>query len=400
MSRNKRWIAVVALGALSLAACGGTSSTGEASDRVSLRVTTPIGGPDGLYNAPVVEYLDAVSKSTNGAVEHEFFYEGSLAAGDEIPSALESGVADMAVMVTSFTPADFPVDTWVSQLAFEGDLGVPALVMQRSAAILDWWYSHEEIMEAEFGAKNIKALTPGVAPSPSYHLLCTEPVTTLEEARGKQVRTPGPAWAAEADAFGMTAVSIPGYEMYEAMQRGVVDCGMTDAPDIVSSGFWDVGKHYTSVGLTGFTSMGLFFNQDSWEAMSPEIQEAFVDNLPIYFAGLAERSVATQHQFVSEGADKDVEFYTAGTDMENALASHRDELLSDLTANPPTSVSDPRGVIADYQDSHDRWATIITDELGYPDATTWTDWVDENSGELDFDATPWAERVVEEIYRD
>lgn len=403
-------LGLAAAGALVLSACGASGTSGggggAAADTdapgggdaqpVKLTVTTTIGGPDTYHNIPIANYLDAVKEASGGAIDYEFTYANGIVPPAEVGAAVGNGTVDLALVVTSYNPAEFPVSNWLSNLAFAGEAGPPAMNLERSAAGLEWWWTHEEERTADFTDQGLMPLTPAVNAHNAYQLLCTSPVTTLEEAKGKSVRTPGTAWADTAAALGMEAVSLPGAEMYEALQRGIVDCVMADAPDMLNSQLVEVATDYTAMDLPGFTPIGVFMNQATWDKFSTEQQQIFWDQIPIYIESLSRLGVELQEELLqTEG----VEFHTPEADLADAVQQHQAKVLADAVDNAPAQVKDPQEAVDSYVALHEKWSGIVIGDLGVASSDTWSSWVEGGGSSADIDFKAYGDRVVDEVLK-
>lgn len=192
----------------------------------------------------------------------------------------------------------------------------------------------------------------------------------------------------------MSPVSLPGAEIYESLQRGIVDCAMADAPDVLSSQLTEVAQHYTAVNLAGFTPYGIFMNQDTWESLPLDLQQIMWDELTVYVATLTEQGIALQEELLET---ENMTFHTAAQDLTDAVEAHHAEVLSEMVSTAPGSLADPESDLESYQELHEKWNGIVVDEMGVESAETWAEWQD-NGGTLDdIDLEAYADRVMSEI---
>lgn len=101
-------------------------------------------------------------------------------------------------------------------------------------------------------------------------MICNGPVSTPEQAVGKIVRTGGVPWMAETEKLGMTHAFLPTTELYEALQRGVIDCGVLSANTIFESGLTEVTTATMLADWGPSAGSQIGFNKDSWDALPPE----------------------------------------------------------------------------------------------------------------------------------
>src|SRR3546814_2387778 len=74
-----------------------------------------------------------------------------------------------------------------------------------------------------------------------YHLLCTKAVKSLADLKGLKVRAASSS-AALVQALGATPVNVAVTEIYEALQRGQVDCTLGPIPHLKNYALADIDR--------------------------------------------------------------------------------------------------------------------------------------------------------------
>ncbi|MFO1188256.1 MAG: hypothetical protein U1E97_01345, partial [Alphaproteobacteria bacterium] len=120
----------------------------------------------------------------------------------------------------------------------------------------------------------------GALSTPPYALLTRTKVSTIEEVKGKKLRSGGPLWNRWAAAVGAVAASMPGDEMYDAIGRGLLDGSIVSVASLKNFQLWDVTKHVTLISLGTYhsataTTMSLAF----WRKLSADNRRAIINNL-------------------------------------------------------------------------------------------------------------------------
>lgn len=389
--------AIAGITALSLAACGGsgTSAGGADGDVVNLSVTTTIGGPDGFHNVPISDFLDEVTEATDGNVTYDFHYANSIVPPAEIPAAMADGTVDTGLVITSYNPAEFPISNWLSQLGFAGDSGAPAMALERAAATTNWWFDNPDAAQADFVDKGLIPLTPGFNAITSYHLICTEPVTNLAEARGKSVRTGGEAWADIAESIGMSPVSLPGAEMYEALQRGIVDCAMVGGADMVDSSLFEVAKHYTTMNLPGFTPYGIFISKQTWDGLDETTKDAIWESVHAYIESLTLAGMELESSLFDQPG---MEFHEMDSDLADAVARHQEQVRDTAAETAPAALPDPQAAVDSFFSLNEQWSDTVSNDLGVPSENSWAAWFESGGQISDIDVEEYSSRMTETIY--
>jgi TRAP-type C4-dicarboxylate transport system substrate-binding protein len=207
---------------------------------------------------------------------------GAVVSGETALSSVENGLVDGAAIAASYTPHDLPINGGlIPSLAFlHGDSRV------LSAAVADLVLLNcSECLEE---VKNHNMVVFGPFATARYDLACRNEVKTAADLRGLRVRVPGEAWSHMAVAMGMTPASMSGNELYEALQRGTVDCNFTTVDLLQTMSLGEVSPHITQMPAGNlFSPLLMTLNLDLWRGFDPETQDAFIAASPAAVAGQA-----------------------------------------------------------------------------------------------------------------
>jgi TRAP-type C4-dicarboxylate transport system substrate-binding protein len=128
----------------------------------------------------------------------------------------------------------------------------------------------DERLQSKFNAK-VMTLWP-FGPQVFY---CNSPIETLSDLAGLKVRSFTPSMSAMLEHFGATPVTLQFSEVYPALQRGVVACGVT-SPTSGNTGNWpEVTTHFLPLSVSG-SVQGHFINLDKWKSFTAEQQAALI----------------------------------------------------------------------------------------------------------------------------
>ncbi len=214
-------------------------------------------------------FADELEKRTNGRYKINIFWSGTLAKVKEIPWAVRDGLADMGDLVTPYFPDNFPIN----------NVGCFVVPMGLTTAELGkaYYYLHEKYPEfkKEFTDQNLVAI--GFRPLESYGILTRDPRRTLAELKGAKTRTFGKAWPAFIKAMGGVPVSLATPEMYEAMERGVLQA---TPMGITLANRWKVDQvaKYLMGPITPIMGHILLMNLEAHEKLPADVR-AIMDGL-------------------------------------------------------------------------------------------------------------------------
>jgi TRAP-type transport system periplasmic protein len=159
--------------------------------------------PQGAGDAQSIStqwFVDEFKARTSGKHEIEVFWGGSVAKTREIPDSLAAGVGDFGDIVTPYFPDKFPLNNAVGFF-----IPQPNSTIEISNLMEEWHATYPQFAE-ELAQQNLKAV--GYRPLESYGLLCTSPVRSIADLKGKRIRTYGFAYPALMEALGATPVSV------------------------------------------------------------------------------------------------------------------------------------------------------------------------------------------------
>ncbi|WP_053078913.1 TRAP transporter substrate-binding protein [Puniceibacterium sp. IMCC21224] len=102
---------------------------------------------------------------------------------------------------------------------------------------------------------------------------CNEPVNSITDLKGRKVRVSGAPAADTLDQLGATAVNLTGGEVYQALQRGLVNCGSTGSTYGYSTKWHEVANHLYNFPLGSYSQVVQVANKTFWDTLSAEDQD-------------------------------------------------------------------------------------------------------------------------------
>jgi TRAP-type mannitol/chloroaromatic compound transport system substrate-binding protein len=140
-----------------------------------------------------------------------------------------------------------------------------------------------------------------------------KPVTSLEQLKGMKVRLPGGMVAEVFEKFGVSTTSMPGSDIYPALEKGTIDAADYVGPAINwDLGFSEVTKHIICMGPPGQTSlyqpvdlMDLTVNMGVWKRLSKKMQVFFEEQVQTYsvhhFVSIQKADLQAMDKFLKSG---------------------------------------------------------------------------------------------------
>lgn len=275
----------MAFSCLLLAACnGGAAPEGSAEEEVAAddqaapdgeevpaevtAVTLNLGHPfpasHPIQVGAIEPFIEEVGEVTNGTVTIEIVPGGALGAG---PSAYENtvvGAQDLGWALQGYTPGRFPISEVVE---------MPFTFATASDATDALWKLYEEFPEFQEEYADVHVLGLWTHDSGGLWTSSGNQVSSMEAIAGLTLRAPGPMQNDLISQLGGSPVGMPAPELYDSLERGVIDGLMIAASGLESFNLFEVLDHGVKCNCY-VAAQFLVVNSDTWESLSPEQQTA------------------------------------------------------------------------------------------------------------------------------
>ncbi|WP_102346400.1 TRAP transporter substrate-binding protein [Bacillus sp. Marseille-P3661] len=279
---------------------GGEKSNSETSD-VKLEfkmghMNSPNHVQDSMAMTP---FSEEVAELTGGAVNFKVFPGGALGGPKETYDNIVTGIMDAGWGLQGYNAGKFPIHS-VLHLPFlaNGDGASLSVVAQKL-------YDQFPEIQAEYS--DVQPLWFHAA-DPYAIITKDKAVRSFEDIKGLKLRTPSVEGSKMLEAWGATPVSLPAPEIYDAMQKGVIDGGVLPVAAINDFTLTDV-VDYVTLGNFNTSLFYVVMNKDSWNKVPAEQQEKMKELMGVPMAQRAGEAFDFQkEQAEKESKDAGVEF--------------------------------------------------------------------------------------------
>ena len=249
-----------------------------------------------------------------------------------------------------------------------------------------------EIMDT-YESMGVSVLRP-VMFETSNALMCAEPVTSLDDFSGKQIRVGSAADLAIVESMGGSPVSMPFVEAYEALQRNTIDCTLGGMRIGAEYGFLEVAPHVTlpSDAAWGRSPTAVVAGP-GYQELPLAAQQVIFDAYAQSNARSLEASVAFNADAVDMIGENGGEIRRLGDDGEEALSGAIDDLRAETGGS---TALDGEDVSNRLDEAYDKWLAIAEEE-GHVDTGDYVGFAEDFASEP-VDLSTYGERMFEEIY--
>jgi TRAP-type C4-dicarboxylate transport system substrate-binding protein len=259
---------MIKLARVFVAAFAAALLSGSVSWAQELRLSTFVPPVHVIYREILVPWANEVSKATGGEVKVTLY--PSMQLGGKAPELFRQavdGVADIVFTLPGYTSPAFPRTQMIELPGLKPD-GVAATNMMWD--LLDPYllpeYEGVKVI-ALWGAEDAGLMSRGAA------------IRSLADLKGKRMRAPSAAQAKQLEVMGAVPIAMPITEVYQSLERGVVDGAMLPFSTIPDFRLGEVAKGYTIAGpLFGRSSYLVAMNKKKYDSLSPKARAA-IDRL-------------------------------------------------------------------------------------------------------------------------
>ncbi len=213
------------------------------------------------YNDREAPFWRGLPKATGGQIISTIgSYSEFGLKGFEIMRMLKSGVFDYAYGLPGYVAAENAI--------FEGgDLSSVTQDIDTQRKVAEAYFPTLEKAFAEI--YNAKLLQ--LYPFPSQVLYCRDEIKGLEDLKGKKIRVYATTLGDFVEGVGGTSVTVPFGEVIPALEKGVVDCGITGTMSAYTAKWYQAANYVYTMRVGWGLAFGAM-NMDKWNSMTKEQQ--------------------------------------------------------------------------------------------------------------------------------
>lgn len=266
-----------------------------------------------VYTKTFLAMVDDINKRGEGVVEINVRGGPEAIAMFEQPNAVRDGVVDMVHTPGSFYGASVPeIDAMVASRV------TPMQARENGgAALMD--AAHQE----RFNVRHLGWIDGGI----KFHIYNAQPFKFDEQGvinlTGVKLRD-NPIYHAFFEALNATTASMAATEVYAALEKGVVDAAAWTSIGLMDLK-WDKFLKYRIDPEFYNTDIGVIFNKDSWDALSPESQEIIQSTVIEWEAKSWEARQKDKEADAIELKNRGMEFVSMSEEASNAYLGMADD---------------------------------------------------------------------------
>lgn len=210
---------------------------------------------------------EILAETGNYQIEWNEAFGGQLYKANATLSSVEEGITDVGWVFSFLEQAKLPLSQASSNAPFS--TSNPALQLEVHMELLET----NEAFQNEWEQHNLKVL--GLTGTDLYDLYTKEPLTGIDDIDGMKLSAPGVLgnWLR---GTGANAVDGALTTFYTDVQTGVSDGALTLALGALPIKLYEVAPYINRFDAGGAFSGAVAINQDSWDGLPEDVQNAMV----------------------------------------------------------------------------------------------------------------------------
>jgi TRAP-type transport system periplasmic protein len=363
-----RWGCAVLAAAIGLAS--GAEGLPRAAAQQELLYGSWLPAVEGLNSRSLPLVFKQIEDETKGAIKWRLLAGGQIADGKTTFSAVRDGLMQAGLGISTYAPNLVPSNALLFSTLLPGTDVIAATGASSETLLLHCPSCLEEY-------RKVNAIPLGGAAVAASYLLCTKPVRTVEDLKGKRVRIVG-AGVELVKLAGAIPIGVTLTETVGLLQRGGVDCA-NGAPDWLKSlGYGEFTKYVVDypLGMIG-PSHPLMISRDTFHKMTPAQKTVHLR------AAARLAAVHTIGNFIIKNEESyayamekmGVQKVTVGKDFDELMAQYKAiERERNAKVAKGFGVADPDAILDAYAKAAEKWRRLSRDIGRDPDTFTEVLW--------------------------
>ncbi|MDO6966669.1 TRAP transporter substrate-binding protein [Rhizobium alvei] len=221
----------------------------------------------GFYSSKILQaWIDKINPKLSEGNQFKLYPGAILGAPPAQAELVKNGVADVALVVPTYTPGVFPLSGVVEVPGIASTSIVGTQILNTLA--------DEGALEKEYGEYKIIALFT----TPSYRfLMAGDGIRKPGDLKGMKLRTPSQFGSTLFGLLGASGVTIPAPQVYENLERGVVSGAVWVMDAYKTFRLDEVAPSITTVRFTA-QPMAILMNKATYESL-PEADRKVLDEM-------------------------------------------------------------------------------------------------------------------------
>jgi len=240
----------------------GASAQGQAAPPIELKFAHWLSTMHELHTDIYIPFAKEIEEKTKGRVKISIYPGEALGKAKDHYDMAVRGIADITIHMPGYTPGRFPLSSVVD---------LPIQISSSRVGSLVFNDLYHKYLKSEYpGVKVLWSYTT----DPFEFMMSKKTVKTLADLKGQRMRSGSPQMTVFLRDLGISPINMPVSEVYESLQRGLLDGAFTSFTALRSFKLFEVVRTVTVANVCCGPSV-IIMNPKSWEKLPKDIQNIF-----------------------------------------------------------------------------------------------------------------------------
>lgn len=301
-------------------------------------------------------FFDDLNRESS-SMKWEMHVAGAMGGARDLLAGVRDGIVHGGHIVDVYTPSELPRSNVIAQLALISLESLAGTAAANETLLVDCASCLDEMRDQGVVPLAYYSTTPQV-------LMCNREVDGLSALQNQKVRSVGPIGVAYKN-LGAVPVNTAMTELYDALQRGQVDCASGAEAWLKDMRLNEVVEAvYDYPFATYISSMPFNMNAEAWDGLSDADKQLIANRLPGLSADWAYVYVDEQLAARDAAQAAGVEYRKMPDDIIAAVEAYRTQERERVVAwGQGRGIDDAEQIVATFMENLDKWEGLMT-EIG------------------------------------
>jgi TRAP-type C4-dicarboxylate transport system substrate-binding protein len=219
-----------------------------------------------IWTDVIMPWAQEVAKLSNNQLTVRLFPAMQLGGRPpDLYRQVVQGISDITFTLPGYTSNDFPMMALTE---------LPGTAKSAEDGTRKLWAHFDKFLARDFKGSKVLMLWN----SDSASLMSrSKPIRTLEDLKGMKIRTPSAAQSAQLTALGAIPIDMPANQIYNNLDRGVIDASMIPMSAALDFKLIEVAKYFTVEPPLGRSPFLVAMNRARYEKLPPALKKVIDD---------------------------------------------------------------------------------------------------------------------------
>jgi TRAP-type C4-dicarboxylate transport system substrate-binding protein len=264
-----------------------------AQAQVELKMHSFVPPTHSIWVDPLTPWTKEVEKRSGGKMVVRMFPSMQLGGKPpELYRQMVQGISDIVFTLPGYTASDFPMMALTE---------LPGTATSAEDGTRKLWANFDKFFAKEYADAKVLMLwnsdTAGI-------MSRAKPVRTMEDMKGMRIRTPSRAQSAQLTALGATPVDMPVTQIYNSLERGVIDATMIPLSAMLDFKLLEVVKYLTVDAPLGRSPFLVALSRKRYDGLTPDLKKIIDDTTGLKMSLAGAQSYDKKNKLALDEAKK------------------------------------------------------------------------------------------------